>query len=71
MIVRAFGVRAHNRNLACALANDLDRKLLELQEDGWDIISVTATPVKEYEYPNRFDSTLFTIVAAINERKKI
>ncbi len=69
MIVRAFGVRAHNKNLTCALANDLDRELLNLQEDGWNIISVTATPVKEYYYPDHFDSTLFTIVASKNEDK--
>ena len=69
MIVRAFGVRAHNKNLTCALANDLDRELLNLQGDGWNIISVTATPVKEYYYPDHFDSTLFTIVASKNEDK--
>jgi hypothetical protein len=69
MIVRAFGVRAHNKNLTCALANDLDRELLNLQKNGWNIISVTATPVKEYHYPDYFDSTLFTIVASKNEDK--
>lgn len=69
MIVRAFGVRARNKNLTCALANDLDRELRNLQKDGWNIISVTATPVKEYDYPNHFDSTLFTIVASKNEHK--
>ena len=69
MIVRAFGVRAYNKNLTCALANDLDRELLNLQKNGWNIISVTATPVKEYNYPDYFDSTLFTIVAAKNERR--
>lgn len=69
MIVRAFEVRAHNRYLVCDLANDLDRELLNLQEDGWNIISVTATPVKEYNYPDYFDSTLFTIIASKNEYK--
>lgn len=69
MIVRAFEVRAHNKNLVCDLASDLDEELWNLQEDGWNIISVTATPVKEYYYPDYFDSTLFTIVAAKNERR--
>ena len=45
------------------------RELLNLQKNGWNIISVTATPVKEYNYPDYFDSTLFTIVAAKNERR--
>ena len=43
MIVRAFEVRAHNRYLVCDLASDLNKKLRNLQEDGWNIISVTAT----------------------------
>lgn len=69
MIVRAFEVRAHNRYLVCDLASNLDKELRDLQEDGWNIISVTATPVKEYYYPDHFDSTLFTIVASKNEDK--
>lgn len=70
MIVRAFEVRAHNRNLVCDLASNLDKELQNLQKDGWNIISVTATPVTEYDYPNHFDSTLFTIVATKNERRR-
>lgn len=69
MIVRAFEVRARNRNLVCDLASNLDKELRNLQKNGWNIISVTATPVKEYDYPNHFDSTLFTIVASKNEHK--
>lgn len=46
MIVRAFEVRAHNRYLVCDLASNLDKELRNLQEDGWNIISVTATPVR-------------------------
>ena len=69
MIVRAFEVRAHNRYLVCDLASKLDKELRNLREDGWIIISVTATPVKEYHYPDYFDSTLFTIVASKNKYK--
>lgn len=65
MIVRAFEVRARNKNLVGDLANDLDKKLQFLQENGWDVISVTATPVREYDYPSYFDSTLFTIIASM------
>lgn len=69
MIVRAFEVREHNRYLVCDLASKLDKELRNLREDGWNIISVTATPVKEYNYPDHFGSTLFTIVASKNEYK--
>ena len=51
MTIRAFEVRARNKNLVGDLANDLDKKLQFLQENGWDVISVTATPVREYDYP--------------------
>ena len=32
-------------------------------KNGWNIKSVIATPCKEWDYPNYFASTLFTIVA--------
>lgn len=69
MVVRVFEVRARKRTLVCNLANDLDKELKFLQENGWEIMSVTATPVKEYDYPNNFDSTLFTIIASKNEHR--
>lgn len=70
MVVRAFEVRARKRTLVSNLANDLDKELKSLQENGWEIMSVTATPVKEYDYPNNFDSTLFTIIAFKNEHRE-
>lgn len=70
MIVRSFEVRATKKALVCNLAQDLDRKLRDLQHMGWHIISVTATPVLEYEYPKSFDSTLFTIIAEIEEQRE-
>ena len=65
MIVRSFGVRARNKHLVGDLADDLDKELQSLQRSGWKIISVTATPVKEYGNQSYFESTLFTIVASI------
>ena len=63
MIVRSFEVRASKKSLVCNLARYLDEKLCALQRCGWDIVSVTSTPIEEYDYPKSFDSILFTIVA--------
>lgn len=63
---RAFEVRARKKGEVCYLANKLDRELSLLQKEGWKIVSVTSTPVDEYEYPGHFVSTLFTIVAKKN-----
>lgn len=60
---RAFEVRARRKGDVCYLSNMLDRELALLQKEGWEIVSVTSTPVDEYEYPGHFVSTLFTIVA--------
>lgn len=63
-MVRSFEVRTHNQGLVCYLAKDLDEKLVELQQDGWKIISVVDTPCKEWEAcKGFFDSVLFTIIA--------
>lgn len=70
MIVRSFEIRAAKETLVCDLAKKLDRKLCDLQSDGWNIISVTATPVIEYAYPTSFESTLFTIIAGMCEKKE-
>lgn len=64
MIVRAFEVRANKEMLVCNLARDLDSELRKLQDNGWMVMSVTATKCKEYDYPKPFESTLFTIVAS-------
>lgn len=47
MIVRSFEVRASKKSLVCNLARYLDKELCELQRCGWDIVSVTSTPVEE------------------------
>lgn len=46
-MVRSFEVRTHKQGLVCDLARDLDKKLVELQQNGWEIISVFNTPCKE------------------------
>ena len=66
-MVRSFEVRTDKQGLVCDLARDLDKKLVELQRNGWNIISVANTPCKEWEAcKGYFDSVLFTIIA---ERK--
>ena len=68
-MVRSFEVRAYNQGLACNLASDLNKKLIELQQNGWKIISVVDTPCKEWEpCKGYFDSTLFTIIAEHKEK---
>lgn len=62
-MIRAFEIRTNKQSLVHRLASKLDNELVRLQQNGWKIISVTVTPVKEYDYPNYFDSTLFTIIA--------
>ena len=63
-MVRSFEVRAYKQGLVNGLARELDTKLLELQRDGWKIISVVSTPCKEWEScKGYFDSVLFTIIA--------
>lgn len=62
-MIRSFEVRARSSVEVCYLAEKLDKKLIELQEDGWTIISIFNTPCEEFEYPKNFDSILFTIVA--------
>lgn len=44
--------------------NPIDKKLIELQQDGWKIISVFNIPYKEYEpREGYFDSVQFAIIA--------
>lgn len=63
-MVRSFEVRTYKQGLVCDLARDLDDKLVTLQKDGWEIISVINTPCKEWEScKGYFDSVLFTIIA--------
>ena len=63
-MVRSFEVRTHKQGLVCELASNLDRKLVELQQNGWEIISVVNTPCKEWEAcKGYFDTVLFTIIA--------
>ena len=63
-MIRSFEVRTDKRGLVCNLARKLNGKLIELQEDGWKIISVVDTPCREWEScVGYFDSVLFTIIA--------
>lgn len=63
MAVRAFEVRAKKEQQVADLARELDKTLIKLQKSGWNVKSVTAIPCKEWDYPDYFASTLFTIVA--------
>lgn len=69
-MVRSFEVRATKEELVCDLSRNLDRELVQLQGIGWKIISVISTPVKEYNYPKYFNSTLFTIIAEREDEKE-
>lgn len=63
-MIRSFEVRTYKQGLVCNLARDLNEKLVELQQNGWKIISVVDTPCKEWEAcKGYFDSVLFTIIA--------
>ena len=62
-IIRSFEIRVRHKSLVCNLSRYLDDKLCELQNDGWEIINIVSTNVKEWDYPEYFDSTLFTIIA--------
>ena len=63
-MIRSFEVRTYRQGLVCELARNLDKKLIELQQDGWKIISVVDTPCKEWEASKGyFDTVLFTIIA--------
>ena len=63
-MIRSFEVRADSPALAGNLARDLDKKLVELQQDGWKIISVVDIPCKEWEAcKGYFYTVLFTIIA--------
>ena len=65
-MVRSFEVRTYKQGLVCELARDLDKKLVELQQSGWKIISVVNTPCKEWEAcKGYFDTVLFTIIAEL------
>lgn len=61
-IVRSFSVQVWSKRDVVALAEKLDQQLCSLQKAGWEIMSVTSTPV-EMTSDGIFKSTLFTIVA--------
>lgn len=63
-MVRSFVVRAYDHNFLRVVASVLDEKLIELQQDGWKIISVFNIPFEEYEpREGYFDSVQFIIIA--------
>ena len=63
-MIRSFEVRTYKQGLVCELSRKLNEKLVELQNDGWKIISVVNTPCKEWEAcKGYFDSVMFTIIA--------
>ena len=69
-MVRSFEVRTNKQGLVCDLARNLNKKLVELQQDGWKIISVVDTPCREWEACNGyFDSVLFTIIAEHRQKE--
>ena len=63
-MVRSFEVKAYNQCLLRVITSVLNEKLIELQQDGWKIISVFNIPYKEYEpREGYFDSVQFAIIA--------
>ena len=63
-MIRSFEVRAYKKGLVCDLARDLDKELVKLQKEGWNIISIYNVPCEEYEScVGYFDSVLFVIIA--------
>lgn len=69
-MVRAFEVRARKKGLVCNLSQDLDAKLFTLQKAGWKILNVFCTECEEWDYPEKFKSSVFTIVAEMKDSKK-
>ena len=63
--VHSFEVRARYKSSVHHLARELESKLTELQNNGYNIISVIPTECEEYDYPDHFKSTLLTIIASI------
>lgn len=68
-MVRSFTVRESKKDLVANLGNKLDKTLLDLQNVGWEIKDVVSMPVKEWDYPEYFDSTAFVIIAERNDFK--
>lgn len=67
-MIRSFTVRARSESAVTNLGEDLDKLLVELQNNRWKIISIHSMQVKEWEYPKYFDSTAFVIIAENNEK---
>lgn len=64
-MIRSFEVRVNNPHLLNDIGIDLDRKLCELQQAGWEILSVNSIPCKQYYYPiGDYDSVVYVIVAS-------
>lgn len=63
-MVRSFGVKAYDKCSLRVITSVLNEKLIELQQDGWKIISVFNIPYNEYEpRDGYFDSVQFAIIA--------
>lgn len=67
MIVRSFEVRERCQNLLCQIGEDVDKKLVSLQKNGWKIINVYPLACKEYRYPSYYDSLVYIIIAQYND----
>ena len=62
-MTRAWTIRTDKQSLIANLGYELNQKLMDLEEDGWHIDSVTPANYKEYDYPKYFDSVCYTIIA--------
>lgn len=63
-MIRSFTVSTYKPGLVHELGRMLDRELVDLQERGWKIISVTPVPCKEWDSgKGYFDTMMFVIVA--------
>lgn len=67
-MIRAFTVITMNKNLIESIGIKLDKKLCELQENGWHICNVEKVNCKSYDYRDgNFENTAFVIVAKKDE----
>lgn len=63
-IVRSFNVKAEAEHSVESIGYSLDLKLLELQQNGWEILNVFEEKCKVHNDYSRtcFDSVVFVIV---------
>ena len=61
-MTRALTIKVDKQPLLDSLGWQLNQKLIELEEEGWEINSVTPINYKQWSYPQYFDAVCYTIV---------